>query len=562
MPVEELTRPMAQSFLVIANPVADQSVVEVKSPGSLALDNIVVINGDVIAVEFANSVSPHDRVAGLVLESEHLVLESVLVYLALEGVPGLVECLSSLCTFVVGIVEVLNDCLAGVELEGVRNVMEPEHEVIGSSFRLFVSLGYFSRILACISCAIADGAVHSDVGACSSGPLAPSVVVLRSRVGTIVSIENVGQGLDTEIAGVTLIRRPGSHRHIRDSLADLVIQAKGQSSPILENRLGIRCRLPSHTAKGVEVRHGKVASQPSLVCADVGDSGVSSQATFEDLSRDNVSHRRLLAIDTKIRIEDISPKRWEIDKLLEELHSSVSTIRLPVSPVKLVVDKSTEHDDTTVRLKSFGKHVGTVSQSSVVCDRPRLSLGVGLDQISGHIGNALVETIRQVVPPLDHPLVKGIKSVKITSQTGRGKVEGKANLDTPWTKKVGDLDETVSVLLVEEAHIGVDVVNNNSINSNRSKKTTEKRHARKILLDVLDTVEKDGRATVSSFNGTMGTASVEVVPLRAVLGATNNPNVAWQGLGMAGNKFGWQGSVSEPAVQAVLCENAGGDCEE
>jgi hypothetical protein len=31
---------------------------------------------------------------------------------------------------------------------------------------------------------------------------------------------------------------------------------------------------------------------------------------------------------------------------------------------------------------------------------------------------------------------------------------------------------------------------------------------------------------------------------------------------MVGDMFGWQGSVSEPAVQTILCENAGGDCEE
>ena len=49
-------------------------------------------------------------------------------------------------------------------------------------------------------------------------------------------------------------------------------------------------------------------------------------------------------------------------ELTEELNSSVSTVSLPVGPVKLVVDESSEHDDSSMRLESFGEHVGTIGQ--------------------------------------------------------------------------------------------------------------------------------------------------------------------------------------------------------
>ncbi|KAI6774339.1 hypothetical protein HG531_001188 [Fusarium graminearum] len=52
-------------------------------------------------------------------------------------------------------------------------------------------------------------------------------------------------------------------------------------------------------------------------------------------------------------------------KLAEELYSGIRTVGFPVSPVELVINESSEHDNSSVRLEGFGKHVGTIRQCAL-----------------------------------------------------------------------------------------------------------------------------------------------------------------------------------------------------
>ncbi|KAI6774340.1 hypothetical protein HG531_001189 [Fusarium graminearum] len=117
-----------------------------------------------------------------------------------------------------------------------------------------------------------------------------------------MGIEDIGQSLDTQVARVVLVRRPRFHGHLSDSVPHLVVQAKGQASPIFENRLRIGLRVPSQATKCIKVRHRQMTSEPSLVKSYVGDTGVASQLALEDLSGNNVADVGLLAIDTHIKV--------------------------------------------------------------------------------------------------------------------------------------------------------------------------------------------------------------------------------------------------------------------
>jgi len=65
------------------------------------------------------------------------------------------------CSFVVGVVDVLDYGLAVVEDVGVGDVVHEEEEVVGAGVDVFVDLGELGWVLADVAGAGGDGSVHA-----------------------------------------------------------------------------------------------------------------------------------------------------------------------------------------------------------------------------------------------------------------------------------------------------------------------------------------------------------------------------------------------------------------
>ena len=161
-----------------------------------------------VVVEVHDSVAPHDRMPGLEVQPEQLLIEALRADLAFERLSHRDEALRRLRAVVVCVVEVLNDRLAGVQDRGVVDMAAPQHQVVGRGVHVLIRLVNPRGILARVTSPVRHSSIHTDRRAVRARPLAPSVVVLRLRVWSEVGIQDISQGLDAKVAAVVLVRWP------------------------------------------------------------------------------------------------------------------------------------------------------------------------------------------------------------------------------------------------------------------------------------------------------------------------------------------------------------------
>ena len=135
------------------------------------------------------------------------------------------------------IVEMLNDSLVRLQSLCIWYVVEPEQQVIWRRLYILIDLGDLRRVLSSVTSAILYSSVHADTECIGARPLAPSVAILRGRVGTKVCVEDVCQCLDSEVAAVIFVCGPRPHGHVCESVKNVLIETKRQSDPVLKDRL-------------------------------------------------------------------------------------------------------------------------------------------------------------------------------------------------------------------------------------------------------------------------------------------------------------------------------------
>src|SRR3954468_15159323 len=104
---------------------------------------------------------------------------------------------------------------------GVVHMMEPQEEVVGSRLRPFEIGGNLGGVHSRIACSVPYSAIHTYREAVCAGPLSPTVPVLRLRLGAVVGVKDVRQGLDPQVSRVVFIGGPRLHRHVSNSLNDI-----------------------------------------------------------------------------------------------------------------------------------------------------------------------------------------------------------------------------------------------------------------------------------------------------------------------------------------------------
>src|SRR5215469_9504469 len=165
-----------------------------------------------------NRVAPLCGFTGLELKSRENVLEAIVVDVSLEGLPFWHEIGSFLCAFIVGVVEVLHQGIAGVEDVSIGNMVEKQQQIVGTVGERLVDLLHIRRILTNETRSGGDRAIHADALMVGAMPLSPAVSLrgLRSRIVMISG--NVGESSDAEVAGIALINVPRTQLQIGNGL--------------------------------------------------------------------------------------------------------------------------------------------------------------------------------------------------------------------------------------------------------------------------------------------------------------------------------------------------------
>src|ERR1700677_4892931 len=120
----------------------------------------------------ADRIAPDDRVAGLIFETREHVVEALRVNVTLQRFPLIDEFGDFGSAVVVGIINILNDSFAGMEIVRVRNVMEEKQKFVGSGRKRFINSCDGRTILAGESRAGRNGPVHADSLFVGAMPLA------------------------------------------------------------------------------------------------------------------------------------------------------------------------------------------------------------------------------------------------------------------------------------------------------------------------------------------------------------------------------------------------------
>src|SRR3954471_15144763 len=112
-------------------------------------------------IELVDGVTPNKRVTSLEGLPEQNLVEALIIDLTPQGLPLPHKLLSRRSSFVVSIVEVLNDSLVGFESLGIRYVMEPQQQVVGSLVDILINLSDLGWVLTSVTSSVLNSAIHS-----------------------------------------------------------------------------------------------------------------------------------------------------------------------------------------------------------------------------------------------------------------------------------------------------------------------------------------------------------------------------------------------------------------
>ena len=104
--------------------------------------------------------------------------------------------------------------------------MEPQQQIIRRSVDILKHLIHLRWVLpretGSRTSTIEARPIHADGVGHDAEPLTVTVVLLRDWVGAEVSVENIGEGLDTQVAAVILVCWPRAHGDRVDDWVGLV----------------------------------------------------------------------------------------------------------------------------------------------------------------------------------------------------------------------------------------------------------------------------------------------------------------------------------------------------
>lgn len=118
-------------------------------------------------------------------------------------------------------------------------------------------------------------------------------------------VQDISQGLDTEVTAVVLVRWPRFHGNISYNIDDLLIETKGQTNPLLEYVLGIKRSIPSKLAVRIQILlllaggwgadairstygHSHMTAQPGRIRSSARNTSIATQWSLETLATNNI----------------------------------------------------------------------------------------------------------------------------------------------------------------------------------------------------------------------------------------------------------------------------------
>lgn len=143
---------------------------------------------------------------------ELLLVQHVLVTLgvdfAFQRLLLLDESLRSRSAFIMGVVEVLDNRLSGLQALGIRNVVEPQQQIVWCRIDVLIHVSDQWRVPSGVAGAILHGTVHANTELVCTRPLTPAIVVLGCGVWSEMCVKDVRQRLDTKVAAVPFVCWP------------------------------------------------------------------------------------------------------------------------------------------------------------------------------------------------------------------------------------------------------------------------------------------------------------------------------------------------------------------
>src|SRR5437764_10774936 len=103
--------------------------------------------------------------------------------------------------------------------------------------------------------------------------------------------------------------------------------------------------------------------------------------------------------------------------------SRAGTVGFRIAPVQMmVVNKSSIHDDTAVRLQGARNHVGSTSGGAPVLRRAGSAFGIGFDDESGKVGDLRVNAICGLLPPSRDLVIERIERAHPARDDGAAQI--------------------------------------------------------------------------------------------------------------------------------------------
>src|SRR6266849_4926702 len=168
-------------------------------------------------------------------------------------------------------------------------------------------------------------------------------------------------------------------------------------------------------------------------------------------------------------LDDYIAFEGSIERMKDVVCGSGSII-LGVAPIEMmVIDKRPIKKESAVRSESTSEHVGCVGGSSAVNGRPSLPFGISFDDETHEVGDLAIDLVDLALPPVRDVRVQRIKGVETVDRFRTAQVDRKRELDAPRAKHIGDAAELRQKAVVQNARIGVDVVYVAAVHANGSK---------------------------------------------------------------------------------------------
>src|SRR6266568_6609731 len=337
------------------------------------------------------------------------------------------------CAFVMRIVDVLDNGLAGMQHVCIWHVMHEEQQLIRAVREWLINLLLFGRILPDVSGPSRNCAVHANALRIGAVPLAPAVPLRRFDSGAIMWAQNVGESTRSERPCIALIDVPRRKQHLRDRINNFGIVAEGQPRPFIRDLFCAQIWIPRHASEGIKISHGQWVTQPVVVKTNVHYCIESAEWPMPSLPNHNLLYRSR-ALHVHIEVEDLFPhwreetemallagvllRNLQLNRLIclqhcaeqrrgwlaylevdwpvlnldddivvelavegmEVVVGGASAVSFRITPVQvMVVNEGAVEQDSAVRTQRACNHVRSVSGAAAVLRRTGAVFGIRLD---------------------------------------------------------------------------------------------------------------------------------------------------------------------------------------